>query len=317
MVLKKTNSPIFVVGLVLLVLLTSLACVVTGNTPDESSNLVATQEALMQTQVALSVQQTVQAQGAAPVLPSAEAGDNNPTVAPPTEPVQADPCSGNTQVNYENVSFCYSPGLTNSLSSEVTTDEFSEMDEVFNLPQHIKFTFQGYALSPTFHTPVLQVFSVPAYTNINSNVSQTITNLQNTLQSQDTTLEHIPFLPGWNAAQFTAMQIKYLNFQNGTGVRYLTQYGQAYWPINNTDMFYTFQGITSDGQYYVSAILPVSNPILPANGEANPGDINALGDNFEAYLTDIKSQINGQPAGNFYPQLNQLDAMMESLLITP
>jgi hypothetical protein len=313
---KKKNSPILLIGLILWVLITSLACVVTGNTPDESNNLAATQEALLQTQIALSVQQTIQAQVVSSPVPSAEAGANNPTAAPQGES-QTDVCSGKTSVNYENVSFCYDPSIASGLASESTAEELSEMDESFNLPKHTKFTFQNYAISPTFHTPLLQVFPVAAYTQINSTIPQSVTDLQSVIQSQNTTLEKMPFLPGWNAAQFTVMQIKYLDFQNGKGVRYLTQYGQAYWPINSEDMFYTFQGITNDGKYYISAILPVGNPILPANGDAYQGDINALGDNFDAYLVDIKTKIDAQPAESFNPQLNQLDAMMQSFLVVP
>jgi hypothetical protein len=304
--------------LISLVLFTSLACVVSGNPTDESNNLAATQEALMQTQVAVSVQQTIEAQPIGTPVPSAEAGNNNVTAAPPTEETtQAISCAGNTLVNFENVSFCYSPSIASGLTSEVTAEELSEMDESFNQPQHVKFTFQGYAISPTFHTPLLQVFSVPAYTQINSTVAQIVIDLQNAIQSKTTTLDQMPFLPSWNAAQFTVMQVKYLDFQNGKGVRYLTQYGQSYWPITNENMFYTFQGITDDGKNYISAILPVGNPILPANGDAYQGDIAALGDNFDAYLADIKTKVDAQPAESFNPQLNQLDALMQSFLVTP
>jgi hypothetical protein len=232
-------------------------------------------------------------------------------------PPQDDPCAGKSLVNSQGTSFCYEPSLAGSVTNEMVPAIVSEMSESFHEPSHIKFTFQGYAISPTFHTPVMHVYPVAAYTAINPFAQESITSLQTAIQAQSTNLEHMPFLPQWNAAQMMHMQTSYLTFHNGQGVRYLTQYGQSFWPINNEDLFYTFQGITNDGQYYISAILPVSHSSLPANGEAYAGDINNLGNNYESYLNDITNQINSQPAESFNPQLNQLDAMIESLLITP
>ncbi|MEO8354588.1 MAG: hypothetical protein ABI621_01610 [Chloroflexota bacterium] len=39
-----------------------------------------------------------------------------------------------------------------------------------------------------------------------------------------------------------------INFQNGRGIRFLTQYAQYPAPINNHELFYHFQGLTNDGK---------------------------------------------------------------------
>lgn len=52
----------------------------------------------------------------------------------------------------------------------------------------------------------------------------------------------IPFVPIFNAAQMMRAQIKYLDFQNGKGVRFITQYGQAAVPISNDSAFMLLSG---------------------------------------------------------------------------
>jgi hypothetical protein len=111
-------------------------------------------------------------------------------------------------------------------------------------------------------------------------------------------------------------QVSYLDFQNGTGVRFLTQMGQAYYPINNRDLFYTFQGMTHDGKYYVAAILPVSHPSLPADGSEIPGDdFNTFADNFETYAAEVAAQLDAEAADSFAPSIVLLDEMMQSLKV--
>ena len=107
--------------------------------------------------------------------------------------------------------------------------------------------------------------------------------------------------------------IAYLDFQNGSGIRYLTQFGQAAYPINNYSLFYTFQGLTSDERFYIAAILPVSNPVLP-----DPETIEmdqAFYDAFPEYINDIELLLNEQTPESFLPNLVALDQLIQSLRI--
>jgi len=148
--------------------------------------------------------------------------------------------------------------------------------------------------------------------------SNTIADLQQLLVDRPATPEAIPFLPLFNAAQMMRTQVAYIDFQSGTGVRFLTHYAQAYVPINNHELFYTFQGLTDDGNSYVAAILPVSHPTLPADQMAyEGGDLAALAENFDTYIADIEQQLNAQDASSFTPDLDLLDAMIGSLEVAP
>ena len=113
-------------------------------------------------------------------------------------------------------------------------------------------------------------------------------------------------------------QVAFVDFENGRGVRFLTEYAQYFAPINNTDLFYTFQGLTSDGQYYVAAILPVAHPSLPADASQIPGDDpEAFADIYDTYVNDIALQLAAYDAAEFTPDLALLDAMIASLEVAP
>ena len=125
----------------------------------------------------------------------------------------------------------------------------------------------------------------------------------------------------WNALKFQAdydpkyrrAQMRYVGFQSGAGVRYLAQYGQAYAPINNQELFYTFQGLTADGAHCVVAILPVSATFLPATFEPDapvppdgvpfPGYQEIDTAKIEAYYQAVASKLEQAPDGSLAPDL--------------
>ena len=310
--MNKGNQSLLVISvLIILLVFISLACSVdTGN--GNNQNLAATQEALQQTQVALSVEQTLAAAGQGNPVPSAEA-TGNVTVAPPTpETTVSNLCDGKITVNYEGVSFCYAPLIASSTNNTI---EPADLGEMSLSPQHVQFEFIGYAISPTFHTPVIHIYPIADYEAIDPYVAARVTELQNLLASKPDHADGIPFLPHWNAGQMLVSKVDYVSFSNGEGIRFLTQYGQSYWPINNEDLFYTFQGITDDNQYYVSAVLPISHPDLPANGEAYPGDINDLANTYDSYIENIRILLYSKDDNSFNPSITTLDELMSSFTI--
>lgn len=59
--------------------------------------------------------------------------------------------------------------------------------------------------------------------------------------------------------------------------------------MNNQELFYTYQGLTDDGTYYVAVIFPVSHPDLPADISSVPED---PADDYETYLNSVTEQLN-------------------------
>ena len=252
----------------------------------------------------------------------AESNENNNTW---TIPVPTPPALCNREVeeptpaiepdiSFQGVSFSYDDSLATSISPETVPEEAEAGIDSWNTPNHIQFIFNGYPLPDTFHTPRIMVFPVDAYNAINPTAGEIIYQLQQLLQSQPENPEDIPFLPVFNAAQFMQANVNYLRFQNGEGVRFLTQYGQAAWPINNDDMFYTFQGITDDGQFYISAILPISHPSLPDPETVTMDD--SFYEDFIGYVAVVEGQLTAEMPNSYTPTLLVLDAMIESLLVT-
>jgi hypothetical protein len=185
-------------------------------------------------------------------------------------------------------------------------------------PEHVQLSLIGYVVPEVFHDPRILVYPIGEFEASSDIAASIIANLRGLLAEKPAKPEAIPFLPMFNAAQMMRAQVKYLDFQTGSGVRFLTQYGQDYFPINNRDMFYTFQGLTDDGQYYVAAIFPVSHPNLPADGMEVPGgDRDAFANNYESYVADIELLLNVQDLSSFTPNLSFLDAMIHSLEVSP
>jgi hypothetical protein len=128
--------------------------------------------------------------------------------------------------------------------------------------------------------------------------------------------EPLSFLPVVNAAQVFRAQPAYLTFggerggsEGGRGVRYLTHYAQGLVPLTQREVWYTFQGLTENGSYYVSVILPVRIGDLPVDA---PDDFNM--DDFEAYLAETFATIN--TTTDIQPSLEALDRLVNSIAVT-
>ena len=118
----------------------------------------------------------------------------------------------------------------------------------------------------------------------------------------------------FNATQTFHAQVQYLKFHGGQGIRYITQLDQAYLPVNNLEVIYTFQGLTDDGQYYISAILPITNGALP-NSDQVTADMQSQLNDPATYYQGMAQSLNAAKAQDFSPNLSLLDAMLQSLEI--
>jgi hypothetical protein len=176
-------------------------------------------------------------------------------------------------------------------------------------PQYRRVTLQGYPV--TIHTMKPQIFIYPVADLLKTNemAGKVATGLEGQLKVRQP-VDPMPFLPLNNARQVMFAQVQFLDFKNGKGERFLTQFGQGPVPVNNLELIYTFQGLTSDGKYYIAAVLPVTHPDLPAtnNAAANQND-------FQAGLAKSLTLLGQQPVTSFTPDLAKLDALIKSIEI--
>ena len=188
-------------------------------------------------------------------------------------------------------------------------------------PTHLRFTLTEYPLQGKFHEPRIFVYPADEYARSNPNAAEQIDRLRNVLAGGALLEETLPVIPFFNATPLLAAQIKVLPFQSGSGVRALTQYAQYAAPVNNRELFYHFEGLTSDGSDYVIAILPITAPMLaederpeasvPEGGVPIPS---AVGPN-QVYYFSVTEKLNSLAPDAFTPSLNTLDALIQSLLV--
>jgi hypothetical protein len=178
-------------------------------------------------------------------------------------------------------------------------------------PQHRRVTLQGYPVSSHLHKPIILVYPVEDMAESNETAGRMEMDLQALLDTRQDA-ERMPFLPLFNAAQVLHVQVEYLDFINGQGVRYLTQFDQAPVPVNNYELLYTYQGLTSDGKFYVAAVLPVTHPDLPDSPIVSEEQFAEMED-FATYMAETVEWLKQQPTSSFTPDLAKLDAMMQSI----
>ena len=211
--------------------------------------------------------------------------------------------------------------LTDTVAISTTTQVISatEMTETMPywelFPTHTEITLQGYAQPDSLQMPRILVYPTSDFVMLNDAAAAQIDALRQLLTTEPLLVEAqtLPFLPLLNAAPVLHAQEQYLDFANGRGVRYLTQYEQAATPVNNQELFYTYQGLTDDGAYYVAAVFPVSHPDLPADVSAVP---EGMSDDYETYLNNVTEQLNVAAAAAFTPDLTLLDTVINSLQVT-
>ena len=149
-------------------------------------------------------------------------------------------------------------GAADGVTTQVVPAVPSGADTTGNLvmPQYTLLTLQGYPISDHKMQPRIYVFAVKDL-GVNEAAAAEAANLQALLQNQQVT-DPMPYLPlQFSVKQVMHPQVKFLDFKNGKGARYLTEWHNGMAPINNHDLIYTFQGLTNDGQYYVAVEMPV------------------------------------------------------------
>ena len=182
------------------------------------------------------------------------------------------------------------------------------------LPEYTRATLQGYPIGSHLMKPQIFVYPVEDLGKVNEGAGKIAATLQTLLQSPQE-IPNLPFLPLFNASQVMHAQTQYLDFKNGQGLRYLTEFDQGILPINNYELIYTYQGLTNDGKYYVAAVLPVNHPSLPADEKVTGNEPPEFTSDFPAYLANVGKALSSQAADTFTPNLTQLDAIMSSLEI--
>ncbi len=250
------------------------------------------------------------------VSPQPETIETLPVVSSPDS--TADLTTGESATGPENLTVVLDlNGIGQSFTTEVIeTNTVDEENAPYweILPQYTALTLSGYPITNHLMKPQIFIYPVAQLITTNEGAGKITNNLVDLLKSQQIGKE-LPFLPMLNASQVMTAQVKFMDFQNGQGVRYITQYDQAPLPINNYELIYTYQGLTNDGKYYVAAVLPVNLSSLPADPQITGQDPMDFINVFNTYLENTVNDLNQQDPGLFTPDLSLLDEMVKSIEI--
>jgi hypothetical protein len=213
------------------------------------------------------------------------------------------------------IEFYYNNLLADSVTASIDPGFYDENSPWWSTPEHRVCVFENWVLSDAFHTPAIRVYPIADFQAINENVTAGMVALRQALEDLPSDAEDLRVPDLFNAGQLYQSNFQYIDFQNGRGARWLSMYGQAYYPVGWPNLFYTFQGITEDGVYYISMILPVNHPSLPHPDSVTMDD--AFYENYETYAAGIKAQLEAEGDASFMPSLILMDQIVESLLVGP
>jgi hypothetical protein len=183
-------------------------------------------------------------------------------------------------------------------------------------PQHIVVTFDGFVLGDRFHQPQIFIYPVDEFASMNAGAATIIEELRTVLGDSGPNLpDRLPHLPIFNAEQLFYAKAQKIDFGSGRGIRYITQYSQSFAQVNNNEMFYSFQGITSDGKYYVAATLPITTPLVDTMTAPNFSDPSFTPDQYSEYLDGAAKTLSSLSALFYAPSLDVYDQLIFSIVI--
>ncbi len=269
--------------------------------------------------VATAVASTVQA--LTPAVPAATA----------TAPAPQATAAQGIPVSYKNVSLRLPIGLASDAAPVTVPLATEETGGPWDAaPEHIEFRLNNYNVTGNaFSVRQIDIFPAGEYANANAGANIALQRLQGLLASPSApvTRQNVPHVPSFNASVVIAAQAQRIQFQNGDGVRMVTQYGQAVNPIANDMTFYQFMGLTSDRKYLVVAVLPIQAPILPAGSDPSnplpaggvpfPDMSSSSAQAFDTYFQAVTNKLNGTDSGAFTPSITTLDALVQSINVQP
>jgi hypothetical protein len=260
-------------------------------------------------------------------LTQAVPGEFQPTDLP--APTVA-PASAGTTTTYAPLTVTIPQGIASGASGvnfpRVDGDDAAWWQKT---PGHLQVSLADYyVLQGKAHQPAIYVYPASGYAELVPAAFESIHRLQNYLYAPENVpaLDQLPGVPFFNAQILFAAHIQPLSFQNGKGIRYLSEYAQFPASANNADLFYNFIGVTSDGEHYLVAIFPLTSPVLaetadagaplPTGGIPYPHMTDSSA-NMDAYYIAITDLLNAQRPERFTPTLGELDQLIQSIQVAP
>jgi heat shock protein HslJ len=198
-------------------------------------------------------------------------------------------------------------------------------------PRHLVMGFDGENPLEVPYTErrIMYIFPVAEYTGLysgqgNESVAQQVVRLEELISTasgrQSDPEGWMPLLPPPNSLMDRWVQFLDLDFNSGRGVRYVSDspLRQSIGVWANDTMDYYYQGLSTDGLYYISLKWPVSTESLPNTAAEATDELKAQTsdpDSYAVYAQEMKDMLNALPSSAWDPSLARLDAMVQSLTL--
>jgi hypothetical protein len=256
-------------------------------------------------------------------------------------------------VSYGGVNFTYDPRLASAVVAETKSAnplrcDSDKPDNVY--PQHARFVFKGaYAAkhdghlrkygslkneASFFSPPEIAIYPIEGYKqafSISKGMADSFKGQVESLlkifaQTPSPVAGEIPVLPWIEPSPAFQIRAKRLAFGNGNGVIFLTHYDIEEDIIHNQGLGYVYQGLTSDGRFYVSGFFPVRARLLPgdqnvrevdgfAPDRTSRPDDEAYRKKYAAYKAAVIEKLETLPAEKYDPSLTSFETLIRSLKI--
>jgi hypothetical protein len=242
-------------------------------------------------------------------------------------------------VSYQNVEFYYADNLATDVNAAVmpacTLQQASDKPDCA-APKHLAFTLVGFGAPQSensfYSSPNIRIYPIAEFRKVLaiSPYLQTfdveVQSLQNLLTNKPARWqEKIPYLPYVDANQSFHTHLKYIKFKGGQGIGSVVRYDIERSLVQDRQLAYTFQGITNDRRYYISATFPIGAPLLNLpkdsttklhEGYRLPSTVllsEQQEKKYQIYLKRMQSKLEKMPADQYAPNLELLEEMISSL----
>jgi hypothetical protein len=216
--------------------------------------------------------------------------------------------------SFDGVSFSFDDALATSVN--IWGYPGDSVDVMPPQVPHTLFTlYSGWPMpqSTLESTAAIYVYRIAEFADFEEQ-SNRLAQLQDLIANRSdltTTENPLPFMPVYPAGQIIRARTQYVETPAVQGISYVTAYMQAQEPFTGASFVYTFQGVSTDGQVYVSLIAPLATDLFPAELSAiDPAEFQAQ---FETYLAESAVTLNDAAPDAFTPSLDSLTALVESI----
>lgn len=236
------------------------------------------------------------------------------TPLPPTVTPTLAPSIVFESSEFPRLSIFVPTSIASSGESQLVPLGRSDTPTIEDFPRHVLIDLKDYP-GPTikYQGPAIRIFTV---TGLELGYKNQVANTRKVIGGAPPDSGIYPALPIVFGVTRLQIRMKPLAFQSGEGFRYLEyENTPTAETLQNQYMNYIYQGISTDGKYYVSVIMPVTMPFLNETISLIATQAASITTPVpqELLLLPILQKLQSADDADFSPSLAVLDEMVASL----